>query len=134
MKIKYFKVDASIDQINKDLDEDLKIKNFAEFLGLILDEIVEIYHLSRSEFDEDWEFSIVKDFDVIKIKIPKYSSIKDTDQAVSSFLNLLKEEGIYRRCITGDLSVYKIGQDWNYKTINGIELLCIRNKEEKHST
>jgi hypothetical protein len=99
-----------------------------------LDEIVEIYHLSRSEFDEDWEFSIVKDFDVIKIKIPKYSSIKDTDQAVSSFLNLLKEEGIYRRCITGDLSVYKIGQDWNYKTIDGIELLCIRNKEEKHST
>jgi hypothetical protein len=134
MKIKYFKVDASIDQINKDLDEDLKIKNFAEFLDLILDEIVETYHLSRSEFDEDWEFSIVKDFDVIKIKIPEYSSIKDTDQAVSSFLNLLKEEGIYESCITGNSSIYKIGQDWNYKTIDGIELLCIRNKEEKHST
>jgi hypothetical protein len=138
LKTKYFSVDVDLQELNKIIKsncseedyQDLKIENKREFLELALDEFV--FELEGEDYGEDWNFSLVGDFDVIKIEMPDYSfgKHKDLDGAFSSYLFNLKNEGINLSGLLGVAQASeKIGLDWKYKEITGPALLMLRKMQ-----
>jgi hypothetical protein len=141
LKTKYFSVDLDLQELNKIIKNncskedysDLKIENKREFLELVLDEFG--FELEGEDYGEDWTFSLVGDFDVIKVEIPDYSfgKHKDLDGAFSSYLFNLKNEGINLSGLLGVTQVSdkqkKIGLDWKYKEITGPALLMLRKMQ-----
>jgi len=135
MIIKYFKIDVSLKEINSYLKKELKLYCFRDFLELMINELTELYELyNYSEgFGENWVFSVAEGADVIKIEIPdnSFTKFKSHDAAVRKFLDLLKEEGIYEGSLDGTNSTDKMGYDWNYKILDGIESLYLIRKENR---
>lgn len=141
LKTKYFSVDVDLQELNKIIKsncseedyQDLKIENKRQFLELVLDEFE--FELEGEDYGEDWNFSLVNDFDVIKVEMPDYSfgDRKDLDEAFSSYLVNLKNEGIQLSGLLGTTQVpgnqKAIGLDWIYKEITGPAFLMLRKMQ-----
>lgn len=139
LKTKYFSVDLDLQDLNKIIKDNcdkedypaLKIENKREFLELILDEFE--FKLEGEDYGQDWTFSLVGDFDVVKVEMPDYSfgNHKDLDSAFHSYLFDLKNEGIQ---LSGLLGVTQVSGkqkkiDLNCKEITGPALLMLKKMQ-----
>lgn len=141
LKTKYFTVDLDLQKLNKIIKDNcskedypvLRIENKREFLELTLDEFG--WSLEGEDYGEDWNFSLVDDFDIVKVEMPDYSfgNSKDLDEAFRSYLVNLKNEGIQLNGLLGVTHVTgkqkKIGLDWTYKEITGPALLMLKKMQ-----